>query len=128
MSGRFFFGHKEVAVVVGRRRAASDGDERQGQALLRVREGVGALARERDVQGPYNIARQVQDVTGYKVSGQAVSKYLYEESVPKRPFIEAFAEAFVLTRQERAQLAWVYAYGSRSDAAFLFQEEDTEGG
>jgi len=104
------------------------GTNGKGRPYCELGKVLDALARERDVQGPYNIARQVQDVTGYKVSGQAVSKYLYEESVPKRPFIEAFAEAFVLTRQERAQLAWVYAYGSRSDAAFLFQEEDTEGG
>jgi hypothetical protein len=71
------------------------------------------LARERDVRGPYNIAYQVENVTGYEVSGQVLSKYLYGESVPKRVFVRAFAEAFKLTAQERSELAWVYTYGSR---------------
>ena len=52
--------------------------------------------------------------------------------MPKRQFIEAFAEACVLIPQERVQLAWVYAYGSLSGADFLFRrilkeaEEDNE--
>jgi hypothetical protein len=71
------------------------------------------LARERDVRGPYNIAYQVENVTGYKVSGQVLSKYLYGESVPKREFVRAFAEAFKLTPRERSELAWVYSYDSR---------------
>lgn len=93
----------------------------RGRPYSELGKVLDALARERDARGPYNIAQQVQDVAGYRVTGQAVSKYLYGESLPKRPFIEAFAEAFVLTPQERAQLAWVYAYGSRSDADFLFR-------
>ena len=76
-----------------------------------------ALARDRDVRGPYNIAHQVQDTTGFEVSGQAVSKYLYGEYLPKREFIKAFTVAFELTSYERAELAWLYTYGSRSDAA-----------
>jgi hypothetical protein len=76
-----------------------------------------ALARNRDVRGPYNIAYHVREATGYEVSGQAVSKYLYGESVPKREFIKAFTDAFELTSYERAELAWLYTYGSRSDAA-----------
>ncbi len=73
------------------------------------------MARDRDVRGPYNIAYQVQDVTGYEVSGQMVSQYMYGRSFPKREFIEAFAEAFELTPQERGKLAWVYAYDSRPE-------------
>jgi hypothetical protein len=76
-----------------------------------------ALSRERDVRGPYNIAYHLEDVIGYEVSGQGMSKYMYGESLPKRQFIEAFAEAFELTDQERMELAWVYAYGSRLDFA-----------
>ena len=68
------------------------------------------LARERDVRGPYNIAQYIQNVTGYEVSGQVLSKYLYGENVPKPEFVRAFAEAFELTPQERGKLAWVYAY------------------
>ena len=74
-------------------------------------------ARDRDVRGPYNIAHQVQKATGFEVSGQAVSKYLYGEYLPKREFIKAFTDAFELTSYERAELAWLYTYGSRSDAA-----------
>ncbi len=69
------------------------------------------LARKRDVRGPFYIAGYVETVTGYKVSGQAVSKYLYGKYVPKQAFIKAFAEAFELTLQERSELAWVYTYG-----------------
>ena len=76
-----------------------------------------ALARSRDVRGPYNIAYHVREATGFEVSGQAVSKYLYGESVPKREFIKAFTEAFELPSYERAELAWSYTYGSRSDVA-----------
>jgi hypothetical protein len=32
-----------------------------------------ALARSRDVRGPYNIASYHKDVAGFEVSGQAVS-------------------------------------------------------
>ena len=76
-----------------------------------------ALARNRDVRGPYNIASHVREATGYEVTGQAVSKYLYGESVPKREFIKAFTDAFELTSYERAELAWSYTYGSRADVA-----------
>ncbi len=69
------------------------------------------LAHDRDVRGPYNIAGYVQNATGYKVSGQAISKYLYGHSQPKGEFVEAFADAFRLTPQERAELAWSYTYG-----------------
>jgi hypothetical protein len=74
-----------------------------------------ALARERDVRGPYNIAHHLEEVVGYSVSGQGISKYMYGESLPKAKFVEAFAEAFELTAQERVELAWAYAYGSRLD-------------
>ena len=70
-----------------------------------------ALARSRQVQGPYNIAHHLKGSTGYEVSGQALSKYLYGKSVPRREFIAVFADAFELTSQEQIELAWVYAYG-----------------
>jgi hypothetical protein len=76
-----------------------------------------ALARERDVRGPYKIADYLKEVVGYRLSGQGVSKYMYGMSTPKREFIEAFAEAFELTLRERVELAWVYAYNSRLDLA-----------
>ena len=76
-----------------------------------------SLVRSRDVRGPFNIARYIESATGHEVSGQAVSKYLYGESVPKREFIKAFTDAFELPSYERAELAWLYTYGSRSDAA-----------
>ncbi len=99
----------------------------KGKPYSELGKMLDAVARERDVRGPYNIAHYVQDVTGYGVSGQAVSKYLYGELMPKRRFIEAFAEAFVLTPQERAQLAWVYAYGSLSGAECLFRWRTPKG-
>jgi hypothetical protein len=103
----------------------------KGRPYSELGKVLDALARERDVRGPYNIAQHVQDATGYEVTGQAVSKYLYGESSPKSQSIEAFAEAFVLTPLQRAQLAWGYAYGSRSGADFLFggrapKEEEKE--
>ena len=70
------------------------------------------LARYRAVRGPYNIASYLKDAAGYEVSGQMVSKYLYGHSQPKQEFVGAFADAFKLTPQERAELAWIYAYGS----------------
>lgn len=73
------------------------------------------LARERNVRGPYNIASHVQSVARYEASGQAVSQYMYGRSFPKSEFIQAFAEAFELTAQERGRLAWVYAYDSRPE-------------
>ena len=72
-----------------------------------------ALARERDIRGPYEMSRSLQRVTGYKITGQALSKYLYGQSSPRPAFVKAFTEAFELTSQERAVLAWTYAYGSR---------------
>jgi hypothetical protein len=69
------------------------------------------LARSRDVRGPYQIAQHLEYANGYEVSGQAVSKYLYGNIGPKRAFVEAFADAFGLSEQERFELAWTYAYG-----------------
>ncbi len=85
---------------------------------------VDTLARSRDVRGPYNIAAYLSEVTDNEVSGQSVSKYLFGINEPKQAFIVAFADAFELTRQERLELAWVYAYGSpipsnRSEEAVL---------
>ena len=71
------------------------------------------LASSRSVRGPYNIAYYVEKASDYEVSGQAVSKYLYGRSLPGPPFIEAFADAFELTPEERTRLAWVYTYESR---------------
>jgi hypothetical protein len=70
------------------------------------------LARDRDVRGPYNIAAYLKDAADYEVSGQTISKYLYGHSQPKQEFVGVFADAFRLTPQERAKLAWCYAYGS----------------
>ena len=70
-----------------------------------------ALARSRDVRGPYNIAYYLKDVDDYEVSGAAVSNFLYGKSRPKPAFIEAFTDAFELTQHEQRDLAWVYTYG-----------------
>lgn len=78
-----------------------------------------ALARSRDVRGPYHIAQHLQYAVGYEVSGQAVSKYLYGKYEPKRAFIVAFADAFKLTEQERTELAWVYIYGSQTYSQYF---------
>ncbi len=70
------------------------------------------LARDRAVRGPYNIAAYLKDAADYEVSGQAISKYLYGHSQPKQEFVRVFADAFRLTPQERAELAWGYTYSS----------------
>ncbi len=69
-----------------------------------------ALARDRDVRGPYDIASRIEDATGHGVSGQSVSKYMYGNQSPKQAFIDAFAKAFELNPQERCELAWTYTY------------------
>jgi hypothetical protein len=70
-----------------------------------------ALARERDVRGPYAIARRVQEVSGHGVTGQAVSRYFHDGVWPKPAFLRAFAATFDLSEEERDKLAWVYTYG-----------------
>jgi hypothetical protein len=72
-----------------------------------------SLACTRGVRGPYSVAGYLEkSLGGHVVSGQAVSKYLVGAYLPKHSFIEAFADAFELSAQERAELAWVYTYGS----------------
>ncbi len=85
---------------------------RKSRAYSELGKLLDALARNRDVRGPYNIAYYLEDVAGYEVSGQAVSKYLYGEFLPKHAFIRAFADAFKLIPEERRELAWLYTYGS----------------
>jgi len=70
-----------------------------------------AMARERDVRGPYAIARRVQEVSGHGVTGQAVSRYFHDGVWPRPAFLRAFAAAFELSVEERDRLAWIYAYG-----------------
>ena len=108
-SGRFSFWRKE--------------EKEEGGELVRMSAGnkpycelgklLDVLARSRNVRGSYNIAEYLNDRTNYEVSGQSVSKYLFGINQPKRAFIVAFADAFELTEQERAELAWTYAYGSQ---------------
>src|SRR3712207_6016681 len=74
-----------------------------------------SLARSRLIRGPYNIAWQIKEITGHRISGQMVSKYLYGQSLPKRAFIEAFCDTFELTQQEKSELAWTYTYGYRPE-------------
>jgi hypothetical protein len=74
-----------------------------------------ATARERDVRGPYNIAQLVTVVTGYKVTGQAVSRYFHDGVQPKPAFMSAFARAFNLSEEECDELAWIYTYGGSTD-------------
>ena len=87
---------------------------KSGKPYCKLGKLVDAFSRERDIRGPYNIARYIKSTTGYEVSGTAVSHYLYGEYHPKREFIAAFAQAFELNDQERSRLAWVYAYDSPS--------------
>lgn len=70
-----------------------------------------SIARKRDVRGPYSIAHQINAVTGYEVSGQAVSRYFYGSTRPSSGFIGAFVRAFDLSEEERNTLAWFYTYG-----------------
>jgi hypothetical protein len=74
-----------------------------------------SMARSRDVRGPYNIAHLVTAVTGYQVTGQAVSRYFYGDSWPRPGFVSAFAQALELTKHERDALAWLYTYGPEPD-------------
>lgn len=76
-----------------------------------------SLARARDVRGPYNIAQLVTSATGYKVTGQAVSRYFYGDSRPSPGFISSFAQTLELTREERDALAWLYTYGPEPDGS-----------
>ncbi len=85
-----------------------------------------SLARRQNVRGPYNIARYVEEVTGYAASGQAVSKCLYGKSLPKQEFIEAFANTFGLALQERSELAWVYTYGSQPYGQRIYRRDSDE--
>lgn len=41
-----------------------------------------AVARERDVRGPYNIAYHLEEVVGYAVIGQGMSKYMTGSTCP----------------------------------------------
>jgi hypothetical protein len=107
-----------------RRRSAQLLSSKKTKSYCELGKLLDALARSRDVRGSYNIAEHLNDLTNYEVSGQSVSKYLFGNNQPKRAFIVAFADAFELTEQERAALAWVYAYGSpmpsyRSEEALL---------
>jgi hypothetical protein len=71
-----------------------------------------AMARKRDVRGPYAIAKQVEKVSGHRVTGQAISRYFHDGVQPKPAFMNAFATAFDLTEEECDKLAWSYTYGS----------------
>jgi hypothetical protein len=76
-----------------------------------------SMARSHDVRGPYNIAHLVTAATGYRVTGQAVSRYFYGNSWPRPGFVSAFADALELTREERDALAWLYTYGPEQDGS-----------
>ena len=70
-----------------------------------------SIARKRDVRGPYCIARRINAVAGYEISGQAVSRYFYGSSWPGSDFMGAFVQTFDLSEGERHTLARFYTYG-----------------
>ena len=88
------------------------GADGKDQSYSELGKLLDSLACSRGVCGPYSVARYLVSIDGYVVSGQAISKYLVGAYLPKHSFIEAFADAFELTAQERNELAWVYTYGS----------------
>ena len=69
------------------------------------------MARDRDVRGPYAIAKRVHEVSGHAITGQAVSRYFHDGVSPKPAFLRAFAATFELSEEERDRLAWIYTYG-----------------
>jgi hypothetical protein len=89
----------------------SSGADKPYSELGRI---LDAMARKRDVRGPYAIAKQVTSVSEYEVSGQAVSRYFNEGVQPRPAFMSAFARAFGLTEEERDTVAWIYTYRSAS--------------
>jgi hypothetical protein len=85
---------------------------RADKPFTELGKALDAMARKRGVSGPYAIAKRVEEVSGYNVTGQAVSRYFNEGVQPKPAFMSAFARAFNLTEEERDMLAWVYTYQS----------------
>lgn len=84
---------------------------RSGKPYSEMGKLLDRMARKRDVRGPYNVSQRVVEATGYRITGQAVSRYFYGDSWPKREFIAAFARTFDLNAAERDELARMYAYG-----------------
>ena len=82
-----------------------------GETYSELGKMLDSMARKRNVRGPYVVAKHVTDATGYRVSGQGVSRLFYGENYPRPSFIAAFAEAFKLSIEERDRLAWLYTYG-----------------
>jgi hypothetical protein len=54
-----------------------------GQPYSPLGETLDELARKRRVRGPYEVAKHVEERTGVKFSGSAVSEYFRGESRPK---------------------------------------------
>lgn len=70
-----------------------------------------ALARKRDVRGPYNVGKFVREKTGTGPrSGSAWSQIFYGESHPQPKTMRAFTEAFELTDEEVGALARAYMF------------------
>jgi hypothetical protein len=89
--------------------------ERTDKLYSELGEMLDATARERNVRGPYAVAKRVTSENEYQVSGQAVSRVFYGENYPRSSFIAAFAKAFELSREERDSLARLYTYGELQD-------------
>jgi hypothetical protein len=85
--------------------------ERTDKPYSELGEMLDATARERNVRGPYAVAKRVTGENEYQVSGQVVSRVFYGENYPSPGFIAAFARAFELSIEERDRLAWLYTYG-----------------
>jgi hypothetical protein len=75
-----------------------------------------ALARSRDVRGPYNVGTYVREQTGRgpQAHSSAWSQIFYGEVVPKPQTITAFRDAFKLTEDEEARLALLYTFRTSS--------------
>ncbi len=69
-----------------------------------------AIARERNVRGPYRVAAFIRERTGGGPRGSHWSQVFYGEKYPSPQVMKRFVQAFELSESEVERLASVYLY------------------
>jgi hypothetical protein len=86
-----------------------------GKPYCELGELLEEFARKRYVRGPYRIGRYVREKTDRgPASGSAWSQIFYGDILPKPETMRAFRDAFELTEDEEARLAYIYTFRGSS--------------
>ena len=89
----------------------------EGAPYSKLGDVLDEIARDRNVRGPYNVARYVQERTGDGPGGSHWSQIFYGKKEASPRVMKRFSLAMNLTEEEEVKLATAYLFRGMAAAA-----------